>query len=83
MSCWCYVQVVPAFDLDAHEDTVLRACDSRSSMDDEKDGTDTGDSSEDDHHMKEALRQGKTFAKGAPQTQCASTDGPSVDLSLP
>ena len=59
--------MLSAIDLDEHEDTVFRACDSQPSTEDEGDGDDTGgDSSEDDHHMRKALRQGKTLAKGAP-----------------
>jgi len=63
--------VLSAIDLDGHEDSVFRACDSQPSTEDEGDGNDTsGDSSEDDHHMREALRQGKTLAKGMPPTAC-------------
>lgn len=60
--------MLSAIDLDGHEDSVFRACDSQPSTEDEGDGNSTGDSSEDDHQMREALRQGKTLAKGVPQT---------------
>ena len=65
-------QMVSAFDLDAVEDTVFRACDSRPSTEDEADGIDAGDSSEDDWQTKQALRQSKTLAKGALRLCAAS-----------
>ena len=68
-----HAQAPSAIDLDEHEDTVFRAYDSQPSTEDEGEGNDTGDSSEDDYYMQEALRQGKTLAKGAPWSVSLNT----------